>query len=111
MSFDCLFFFFSSRRRHTRWPRDWSSDVCSSDLVQPQVSALMPERFSSRGLNAQVEQYLSPALKPIKVLQQMNDPRGIYARFMECAAPSHCLRVAASTCGAKVWRHTQSPLT
>src|SRR6266702_7380351 len=25
--------FFSSRRRHTRWPRDWSSDVCSSDLV------------------------------------------------------------------------------
>src|SRR5439155_11874305 len=28
-----FFFFFSSRRRHTRWPRDWSSDVCSSDLV------------------------------------------------------------------------------
>src|SRR5690625_1880850 len=26
------YFFFSSRRRHTRWPRDWSSDVCSSDL-------------------------------------------------------------------------------
>src|SRR5207253_8672418 len=26
-------FFFSSRRRHTRWPRDWSSDVCSSDLI------------------------------------------------------------------------------
>src|SRR5690625_215161 len=24
---------FSSRRRHTRWPRDWSSDVCSSDLA------------------------------------------------------------------------------
>src|SRR5690625_6991351 len=23
---------FTSRRRHTRWPRDWSSDVCSSDL-------------------------------------------------------------------------------
>src|SRR5207253_4678116 len=28
----CVIFFFSSRRRHTRWPRDWSSDVCSSDL-------------------------------------------------------------------------------
>src|SRR6266481_16000 len=26
------FFFFSSRRRHTRWNCDWSSDVCSSDL-------------------------------------------------------------------------------
>src|SRR5690606_39553809 len=28
------FFFFSSRRRHTRFSRDWSSDVCSSDLEQ-----------------------------------------------------------------------------
>src|SRR6266487_5945661 len=28
-----FFFFFSSRRRHTRWTGDWSSDVCSSDLV------------------------------------------------------------------------------
>src|SRR3712207_8484735 len=27
------FFFFSSRRRHTRYWRDWSSDVCSSDLI------------------------------------------------------------------------------
>src|SRR5690606_11809108 len=29
----CFFFFFSSRRRHTRFSRDWSSDVCSSDLL------------------------------------------------------------------------------
>src|SRR3712207_7970618 len=29
----CWFFFFSSRRRHTRYWRDWSSDVCSSDLA------------------------------------------------------------------------------
>src|SRR5438309_11803940 len=28
-----MLFFFSSRRRHTRWNCDWSSDVCSSDLV------------------------------------------------------------------------------
>src|SRR5438445_12937768 len=42
-----FFFFFSSRRRHTRYWRDWSSDVCSSDLFnnyynepnQPAVSA------------------------------------------------------------------------
>src|SRR5207253_5783976 len=32
-----LFFFFSSRRRHTRWPRDWSSDVCSSDLLASEI--------------------------------------------------------------------------
>src|SRR5438094_1430017 len=31
----CLFFFFSSRRRHTRSYGDWSSDVCSSDLTMP----------------------------------------------------------------------------
>src|SRR6266568_7491733 len=30
-SYRCVFFF-SSRRRHTRWNCDWSSDVCSSDL-------------------------------------------------------------------------------
>src|SRR5205809_7455958 len=30
--FSFIFFFFSSRRRHTRCSRDWSSDVCSSDL-------------------------------------------------------------------------------
>src|SRR5215203_3240986 len=30
-----IFFFFSSRRRHTRYWRDWSSDVCSSDLDDP----------------------------------------------------------------------------
>src|SRR5438445_214669 len=29
-----FFFFFSSRRRHTRYWRDWSSDVCSSDLYR-----------------------------------------------------------------------------
>src|SRR5690606_37879009 len=32
------FFFFSSRRRHTRFSRDWSSDVCSSDLTVADVA-------------------------------------------------------------------------
>src|SRR5256884_595143 len=34
------FFFFSSRRRHTRCSRDWSSDVCSSDLLVPVLASL-----------------------------------------------------------------------
>src|SRR6266436_9557423 len=34
-----FFFFFSSRRRHTRCSRDWSSDVCSSDLLEVPVEA------------------------------------------------------------------------
>src|SRR5699024_11456720 len=33
VSFVVCIFFFSSRRRHTRSKRDWSSDVCSSDLL------------------------------------------------------------------------------
>src|SRR5690625_8021586 len=40
-------FFFSSRRRHTRWPRDWSSDVCSSDL--PAVERLLEEHAIDLG--------------------------------------------------------------
>src|SRR5688572_32647392 len=32
MCYQYIFFFFSSRRRHTRFDCDWSSDVCSSDL-------------------------------------------------------------------------------
>src|SRR5690606_11164233 len=39
-------FFFSSRRRHTRFSRDWSSDVCSSDLNQP-AAASTPSRIST----------------------------------------------------------------
>src|SRR3712207_2912164 len=39
-----IFFFFSSRRRHTRYWRDWSSDVCSSDLY---VSNYMWEEFQA----------------------------------------------------------------
>src|SRR2546421_1402370 len=48
------FFFFSSRRRHTRSDRDWSSDVCSSDLIDLSIEMTglkrqrllkMPDRF------------------------------------------------------------------
>src|SRR3712207_8956730 len=45
----CYFFFFSSRRRHTRYWHDWSSDVCSSDLKikakSPQTNGIC-ERFN-----------------------------------------------------------------
>src|SRR6266487_5276627 len=39
-----IFFFFSSRRRHTRWTGDWSSDVCSSDLLALGGPAALPSR-------------------------------------------------------------------
>src|SRR5207245_8573705 len=49
-----LFFFFSSRRRHTRCYRDWNSDVCSSDLIDdvlkghPGVQFAMAVPFENR---------------------------------------------------------------
>src|SRR5215211_3150141 len=43
MLFLTIFFFFSSRRRHTRSLCDWSSDVCSSDLVKGFTEALMED--------------------------------------------------------------------
>src|SRR5256884_5448817 len=47
----CIYFFFSSRRRHTRCSRDWSSDVCSSDLL-PCLSPPLRKRSDSRAAGA-----------------------------------------------------------
>src|SRR3989454_4164714 len=58
-----LFFFFSSRRRHTRLQGDWSSDVCSSDLV------LEPIGFDAFGIHS--ENYaLSVGTHPAKLIPQ-----------------------------------------
>src|SRR5690606_10651125 len=51
----CLFIFFSSRRRHTRFSRDWSSDVCSSDLAaNPTLLAADPRDPAFGPENAKV---------------------------------------------------------
>src|SRR5437762_13469144 len=42
MRLSIVFFFFSSRRRHTRYIGDWSSDVCSSDLMLHRLSEFGP---------------------------------------------------------------------
>src|SRR2546421_1397164 len=42
-----LLFFFSSRRRHTRSDRDWSSDVCSSDLPPDRTWLILTEKAKS----------------------------------------------------------------
>src|SRR2546427_1180990 len=55
----CLFFFFSSRRRHTRFDCDWSSDVCSSDLV-PAVAYI--DIDPDVGTAAQVRELTGPVL-------------------------------------------------
>src|SRR3989475_4797870 len=57
-----VFFFFSSRRRHTRFDCDWSSDVCSSDLVRKMISTYVGENkeFERQFLSGELEVELVP---------------------------------------------------
>src|SRR5439155_16828737 len=57
---------FSSRRRHTRWPRDWSSDVCSSDLARKWLSGARADALHGRErVEARWRLHLcSPSLHP-----------------------------------------------
>src|SRR3712207_7730369 len=53
------YWFFSSRRRHTSYWRDWSSDVCSSDLErEPRLREHLPDL--ARALDADLEQDALP---------------------------------------------------
>src|SRR5260370_31974007 len=49
---DISFFFFSSRRRHTRFKCDWSSDVCSSDLMKRAIDTTMES--GAKGIRIQM---------------------------------------------------------
>src|SRR5271165_202983 len=51
-------FFFSSRRRHTRFSRDWSSDVCSSDLPPERMDEI-PQILQTVGEGKSVEHFES----------------------------------------------------
>src|SRR5437660_5226663 len=62
-------FFFSSRRRHTRWPRDWSSDVCSSDLRQRRRIPLNHRRLRT------IHSYTELRCKSVVVLETRHASR------------------------------------
>src|SRR2546429_7702790 len=70
-----VIFFFSSRRRHTRCSRDWSSDVCSSDLMAPLkvqiavwlVGALAEETWRVTAIAALVTSRNSPLFSVVAV--------------------------------------------
>src|SRR5207245_3014308 len=55
-----LSFFFSSRRRHTRCYRDWSSDVCSSDLFTSSTTSSGETRTTSYHAPRRTLQFTSP---------------------------------------------------
>src|SRR3989442_9498311 len=74
------FFFFSSRRRHTRCGRDWSSDVCSSDLRRRSPSSAEITYGSIPALEkeiAAVEQRLGQIQKKSKYLKEEVDAEDI----------------------------------
>src|SRR6266850_4584695 len=73
-----LFFFFSSRRRHTRLQGDWSSDVCSSDLILVSVGGWV--RGTQAVSAAVMQNYDERAAKVLRqpalvnfIQSQMND--------------------------------------
>src|SRR3712207_7119003 len=76
-----VFLFFSSRRRHTRYWRDWSSDVCSSDLREVAV------------LVAQQKAHLQPVHEFGQLDEGRQELRGITAEVLgdrqQMEFPSH----------------------
>src|SRR6266699_4003070 len=62
-----VFFFFSSRRRHTRCGRDWSSDVCSSDLQAKLEGVTVSGMFTPAGGTAQAFTFTSNAEAEIEM--------------------------------------------
>src|SRR5438046_9965045 len=61
-----FFFFFSSRRRHTRLVSDWSSDVCSSDLI-PEEPPQPWTVILSRGVDVWHTQYPGESLDALRI--------------------------------------------
>src|SRR5207245_8187331 len=70
-------FFFSSRRRHTRCYRDWSSDVCSSDLVVLDIAASRDRRPTFLATIRRVAAELSIPLTAGGGIRTLEDGRAV----------------------------------
>src|SRR5208337_5465133 len=96
-----FFFFFSSRRRHTRYIGDWSSDVCSSDLGAAgralTCSAIKPQGLPPEGLAEIAEQMALGGLDYIKDDHGLADQGAApFAARVRACADAVC-RAAART--------------
>src|SRR5690606_40287223 len=89
-----FFFFFSSRRRHTRFSRDWSSDVCSSDL-EPQVLPIPPASQPELSPGAPVKNYkvtgkgISPCSDMYQVYSTRSEERRVGKECRSRWSPYH----------------------
>src|SRR5690554_7320692 len=67
-----VFFFFSSRRRHTRCGRDWSSDVCSSDLLES-ILSILDTTSETLEVNRRLEQKSEELARASEELRAANE--------------------------------------
>src|SRR3712207_8395904 len=107
-------FFFSSRRRHTRYWRDWSSDVCSSDLEVGGV-LVRGEKGTAKSTAVRALARLLPPIRVISGCPYSCDPE---APNPECPAGPHPedapwewrpVRLAELPVGASTDRPTGTP--
>src|SRR2546429_3725624 len=109
--FRCFFFFFSSRRRHTRCSRDWSSDVCSSDLTWREHDGLAGTQDTRSG------ELAHPDARPLQVhedrhrdigggggLPHRGDPRGALLRGPVGRVHTNDVRAGADQLGDALGR-------
>src|SRR3712207_2128944 len=71
----CVISFFSSRRRHTRYWRDWSSDVCSSDLVTTRRTFVLDTSVLLSDPGALLRFGGSDVVLPLVVIGELEDKR------------------------------------
>src|SRR5690554_4875204 len=81
-----VFFFFSSRRRHTRCGRDWSSDVCSSDLVAMVLTRLLDTSEAYRAIDWSVIVLLAAMIPVGQALESTGGAALIAGQILDVAA-------------------------
>src|SRR6266699_4493625 len=103
-------FFFSSRRRHTRCGRDWSSDVCSSDLKKSDVTYQQPDQEI---LMASHKEYCCNSAetccgahradqKQSLAADSINDRHGEHGKYQVRGADRHGLKVGRNLVKTRV---------
>src|SRR5690554_7208140 len=91
--YDDLFFFFSSRRRHTRCGRDWSSDVCSSDLGMAMIEGGGPGENVAAALEApSIDEVTDPVGRTFRAFadQTRSEERRVGKECRSRWSPDHC---------------------
>src|SRR5256886_16991145 len=87
----CVFFFFSSRRRHTRFDCDWSSDVCSSDLNQAGWTSTLYYDANNNGTLDATDPQIGGNLNTVAGLARGLAPGQSITLFAKGIAPSGAL--------------------